>query len=143
IQSKMPLTLDAHLPLEVTSGDQIRLPVTLSNETDRALDAELDARFGAAFRLTTGPVAGKIHLAAGEKHSLFFPLTVVATGGTGDVDLALTTQGLKDQIHKQIRVVPIGFPFEVSASGTAKSGTAAHHELELAAALPGSIRATV
>ena len=143
IQSKMPLTLDAHLPLEVTSGDQIRLPVTLSNETDRALDAELDARFGAAFRLTTGPVAGKIHLAAGEKQSLFFPLTVVATGGTGDVDLALTTQGLKDQIHKQIRVVPLGFPFEVSASGTAKSGTPAHHDLELAGALPGSIRATV
>ncbi|HEX7843520.1 MAG TPA: alpha-2-macroglobulin family protein, partial [Kofleriaceae bacterium] len=142
-QSKMPLTLDAHLPLEVTSGDQIRLPVTLSNETDGALDADLDARFGAAFQLTASPVTGKIHLAAGEKRSLLFPLKVVATDGAGDIDLALTTLGLKDQLHKQIRVVPLGFPFEVSASGTAKPGGDAHHDFELAGALPGSIRATV
>ena len=142
-QSKMPLTLDAHLPLEVTSGDQIRLPVTLSNETDTALDADLDARFGAAFQLTQNPVNGKIHLVAGEKRSLFFPLKVVATDGAGDVDLAMTTLGLKDQIHKQIRIVPLGFPFEVSASGTAKSGGDAHHDFELDGALPGSIHATV
>jgi len=143
IQSKMPLTLDAHLPLEVTSGDEIRLPVTLSNETDGALDADLDARFGAAFQLTRNPVTGKVHLGAGEKRSLFFPLKVVATGGNADVGLTMTTLGLKDEIQKKIRVVPLGFPFEVSASGTAKQGTSARHDFELAGALPGSIRASV
>ncbi|HEX3760728.1 MAG TPA: MG2 domain-containing protein [Kofleriaceae bacterium] len=143
LASKMPMTLDARLPVEVTSGDEIRLPVTLANETDRALDAALDARFGAAFQLAQNPVTGPIHLAAGDKQTLWFPLRVVATGGSGDVDLALTTQGLKDQIHKQIRVVPLGFPFEVAASGTAKTGTAARHDFDLAGALPGSIRASV
>jgi alpha-2-macroglobulin-like protein len=143
IQSKMPLTLDARLPLEVTSGDEIRLPVTLSNETDGALDAALDARFGAAFQLTANPATGKIHLGAGEKRSLFFPLKVVATGGDADVGLALTTRGLKDELQKKIRVVPPGFPFEVSASGTAKQGAPARHDFELAGALPGSIHASV
>jgi len=143
IQSKMPLTLDAHLPLEVTSGDEIRLPVTLSNETDGALDADLDARFGAAFQLTSNPVTGKVHLGAGEKRSLFFPLKVIATGGNADVDVTMTTLGLKDEIQKKIRVVPLGFPFEISASGTAKQGTSATHDVELAGALPGSIHATV
>ncbi|MEO7734927.1 MAG: alpha-2-macroglobulin family protein, partial [Kofleriaceae bacterium] len=142
-QSKMPLTLDARLPLEVTSGDQIRLPVTLTNETDHALDAELDARFSAAFQLTSNPVTGKIHLDAGEKRSLFFPLKVIATEGNAEVALAMTTAGLKDQLEKKIRVVPLGFPFEVSASGTVKHGSDAHHDLELAGALPGSIRASV
>jgi hypothetical protein len=145
IQSKMPLTLDARLPLEVTSGDQIRLPVTLTNETDHALDAELDARFGAAFRLGVDPslTGGKVHLAAGEKKALFFPLEVVATDGDADVALALTTAGLKDQLEKKIRVVPLGFPFEHSASGTASKAAPAKHDFELAGALPGSIRATV
>jgi uncharacterized protein YfaS (alpha-2-macroglobulin family) len=143
IRSKMPLTLDARLPLEVTSGDELRLPVTLSNETDGALDATLDARFGAALQLTSNPVAGKVHLGAGEKRSLFFPLKVIATGGDADVQLALTTLGLKDELQKKIHIVPPGFPFEISASGTAKQGVAARHDLELAGALPGSIHASV
>jgi uncharacterized protein YfaS (alpha-2-macroglobulin family) len=138
----MPLTLDAHLPVEVTSGDEIRLPVTVSNETDAALDADLDANFGAAFRLMQTP-GRKIHLAAHEKSSLFFPLRVVATDGNADVDLALTTGGLKDEIKKQIRVVPLGFPFEVSAAGTAKRGAKAGHTFDLTGALPGSLKATV
>jgi hypothetical protein len=86
---------------------------------------------------------GKIHLRAGEKKSLFFPLRVIASEGNADVALALTTLGLKDQLEKKIRVVPLGFPFEVSASGTVKHGQASRHDLELAGALPGSIRATV
>ncbi|HET7500048.1 MAG TPA: alpha-2-macroglobulin family protein, partial [Kofleriaceae bacterium] len=142
-QSKLPVALDAHLPLEVTSGDEIRLPITLSNETDGALEPSLDARFGAAFRLTASPVSGKLQLGPGEKKTVFFPLKVVATDGNADVDIAMTTLGLKDEIHKQIRVVPLGFPFEVSASGTAKHDAPARHEVELAGALPGSIRATV
>jgi alpha-2-macroglobulin-like protein len=143
IQSKLPLTLDARLPLEVTSGDEIGLPVTLSNDTDGALDATLDARFGAAFQLVRAPATGKLRLAAHEKRTLVFPLKVIASDGSADVELALTTLGLKDELKKTIRVVPLGFPFEVSAAGTARPGTAARHDLDLAGALPGSIRATV
>jgi uncharacterized protein YfaS (alpha-2-macroglobulin family) len=141
--SKLPLTLDAHLPLEVTSGDKIRLPITLTNETDDELDATLSASFGAAFKLASNPAAGTIHLKAGEKQSLFFPLEVVATDGNADVELVLAARGLKDELKKKIRVVPRGFPFEVSASGTAKRDVPGHHELDLAGALPGSIHATV
>jgi hypothetical protein len=142
-QSKLPLTLDAHLPVEVTSGDTIRLPITLANETDEPIDASLATQFGAAFKLTTNPVKGTIRLKAKEKQSLFFPLEVVATDGNADVDLKLTALGLADEIHKTIRVVPRGFPIEGSASGTARRGELARHTLELAGALPGSIHATV
>ncbi len=142
IQSKMPLALDARLPVEVTSGDKIKLPVTLTNETDSDIDADLTASFGAAFKLATNP-SGKIHLRAGEKKSLFFPLEVVATDGEGNVSLAVTARGLEDKLEKKIRVVPLGFPFEVSASGTAKGGIAQKHAFDLAGALPGSIKATV
>ena len=142
--SKLPVTLDAHLPLEVSSGDEIRLPITLSNETDDAIDADLGATFGAAFKLEDDPVAGhKIHLAAGEKKSLVFPLKVVAQDGSGHIELAMEARGLKDNLAKDIRVVPLGFPFQASASGTAKSGELAHQELAIDDALPGSIRATV
>jgi uncharacterized protein YfaS (alpha-2-macroglobulin family) len=142
IQSKLPVTLDAHLPLEVSSGDAIQLPVTIANETETAVDAELTAKFGAAFRLAQTP-SGKLHLAAGSKQTVVFPISVVATDGSADVELALAARGLTDQLKKTIRVVPKGFPFEASASGTARRGQPSHHDVDLAGALPGSIRATV
>jgi uncharacterized protein YfaS (alpha-2-macroglobulin family) len=155
IQSKMPLALDARLPVEVTQGDAIELPVTLTNETDGELDADLTASFGAAFRLRANPVGApwsgtdshqpvaKIHLRAGEKKSLFFPLEVIASDGEGNVSLAIRARGLEDKLDKKIRVVPLGFPFELSAAGTAAAGRTVKHELDLTGALPGSIKATV
>ena len=143
IQSKLPLTLDAHLPVEVTAGDTIRLPVSFTNETDDTIDATLVTNFGAAFKLVSNPVTGAIRLRAGEKQSVFFPLQVVATDGNADVELSLTARGLEDELKKTIRVVPRGFPFELSASGTAKREQPSIHELDLAGALPGSIKATV
>jgi hypothetical protein len=148
-QSKLPLTLDARLPVEVTSGDTIRLPVTLANDTDRPIDASLAAQFGAAFTLASQPVTGPIHLKAREKQSLFFALEVNpggmggATDGAADVHLKLTARGLSDEIKKTIRIVPRGFPVEASASGTARRGEPARHVFDLAGALPGSLRATV
>lgn len=144
VASKMPLALDARLPVEVTSGDEIRLPVTLTNETDGPLEADLAASFGPAFKLRDKSKGGRITVAAGEKKALFFPLQVVAGSGEGDVDLSVATLGLRDQIKKKIRVVPLGFPFERSASGTAKGGApGAVHEIMVDEALPGSVRASV
>jgi alpha-2-macroglobulin-like protein len=142
-QSKLPLTLDAHLPVEVTSGDTIRLPITISNATDEAIDAVLDARFGAAFKLASPPATGAIRVPAHGKHSVVFPLAVVATDGSAEVSLKLTGRGLVDELNKTIRIVPRGFPIELAASGTARRDQAARHVLDLAGALPGSLRATV
>ena len=142
-QAKLPMTLDAHLPVEVTSGDTIRLPVTLANETDDAIDAQLATTFGPAFHLVGDPNKATIHLAAHAKQSLFFPLQVVASDGDGDVDLKLTGRGLSDEIHKTIRVVPKGFPIVASASGTVHAGAPGRHTVDLAGAMPGSIKATI
>ena len=142
-QSKLPLTLDARLPVEVTSGDTIRLPITLANETDEPLEASLQAQFGAAFKLVGPPVPGTVRLKARDKQTLFASLEVVATDGNADVALKLAARGLTDELKKTIRVVPRGFPIEGAASGTARRGEPARHTIDLAGALPGSIRASV
>ena len=143
IQSKLPLTLDAHMPVEVTSGDTVRLPITLTNETDEPMEATLAASFGSAFKLANNPAAGTIKLKAKDKQTLLFSLEVVATDGTADVKLDLKARGLSDQLEKSIRVVPRGFPIEVAASGTARKGAAQRQVLDLAGAMPGTVHATV
>lgn len=142
IKSELPLSLDAKLPLEVAAGDKISLPVSLANRTDRSLTATLEARFGAAFRLGASPV-GTLTLAAGEKRTVMFPLEVVQKGaGDGEVSIAVTTAGLRDSVEKKIKVVPLGFPIENSASGTAKKGVV-RHVFDASGALPGTLTAQV
>ena len=142
IQSKLPLTLDAKLPTEVTAGDKIKLPITITNETGEALDAELSTKFGAAFKLTA-PLGNKVRIKAHDKYSVFAQLEVVGRGGDSAAELGLTARGLKDEIKKTIRVVPRGFPFETSVSGTAKDGVTSRHDIDLAGALPNSMSAVV
>jgi hypothetical protein len=142
IQNKLPLLLETHLPVEVTAGDKIDLPITLSNETDEALDARLVASFGSAFKVLKNPVSGAIRIPAQTKQTVVFPLEVLATGGA-DVDLVLGARGLEDKLKKTIRVVKKGFPYEVSASGTASKTKRSRHELDLTAALAGSFEAKV
>jgi hypothetical protein len=142
ISSRLPLTVDAKLPTEVTAGDRVQLPITLSNETDAPLEAALAARFGAALRLASAAPAA-LRLAPKSKQTVLFALEVVAGSGDADVELRLTAPGFRDDVRRKIRVVPRGFPIETSLSGTARSGAPARHEVDLAGALPGSIRATV
>ncbi len=141
VQTKLPVSLDVRMPLEVSQGDQLQLPVTLTNETDRSITASVQAAFGPSFKMGENPFARPITLAAGEKKAFFFPLTVVGNGGEGDAQISMQAEGLKDEIHKTIRVVPLGFPFEVGASGTVKGSAKA--EFDLGGAMPGSISAKV
>ena len=141
VQAKLPVSLDVRMPTEVSQGDKLELPVTLTNETDRAITADVQVAFGPSFKQGEHALSKPVKLAAGEKRAFFIPLTVVGQAGEGDAQISLTTLGLKDEIHKKIRVVPLGFPFETGVSGTVKGS--AKHELDLAGALPGSITAKV
>lgn len=142
IKSELPLSLDTKLPLEVSAGDKISLPISLTNKSDAALTAKLDAQFGAAFKVT-GAVPSSLTLNAGEKKTLMIPLEVIAkSGGEGEVAIRVTTAGLQDEIKKTIKVVALGFPIEAAASGTAKKGVA-RHVFDTRGAMPGTMVAQV
>ncbi|MBA3464492.1 MAG: carboxypeptidase regulatory-like domain-containing protein [Deltaproteobacteria bacterium] len=143
IQSRLPLTLDAKLPVEVTSGDTVNLPITIANETDEPLEATLDTKFGTAFKLASNPLNGKVKIKAKDKTTVVFALEVVATDGSADVEMRIASRGLMDEVKKTIRVVPKGFPIEVAASGTAKKGETSKQIVELGGVMPGTMRASV
>lgn len=141
ISSKLPLSLDVVLPLEVSEGDKLSLPVTLTNETDRELSATVKATFGKAFSLTNNPADKPITLKAGEKRAIFYSLTVVGKAGEGEIKLSSSADGLTDELSKKIKVVPLGFPFELSYSGTLKDKQ--RQELDLSAALKNTPDAVI
>ncbi len=141
LESKLPVSLVAKLPLEVSAGDRIELPVTLSNETTYPLAAKMNAVFGPAFKVVHG-APDRVTLGAKASKSFFYTLEVVGNGreeSDGRVALSVEAANLRDEVERVIDVVPLGFPQEVSVAGTVADS--ARHEVDLAGALPGTIKA--
>ncbi len=145
IQSKLPVSLNVTMPLEVSRGDTIRLPVTLANETTQPYEVAIASQFGPAFRVTGG-IPARLTLAGGQRRSFFASLEVVGDGKNADdgkVHIGIDTAHLKDEVDRTIKVVPLGFPQEISLAGTVDPGEPIRHEVDLGAALPGTIVASV
>ena len=129
------------LPLEVSAGDHVRLPVTITNETDQPYRAVLTATFGKAFAVTGGALAPTLQLAPGERRSTFYELDVVGDGARaedGKIALAIEAANLRDGVERTVRVVPPGFPQLASLAGTLR-GTV-RHEVIISDVLPGTLR---
>ena len=143
VTSKLPVSLAVKMPLEVSAGDRIKLPVTVANETSRPYDVAISTQFGAAFRVQGG-IPAQVSLRGGERKSFFATLQVVGNGADpehGKALVAIDTSNLRDEVSRAIKVVPLGFPQEISLAGTLDDTRS--HKVSLTGALPGTIEATL
>jgi alpha-2-macroglobulin-like protein len=120
VASKRPVSIDVRLPLEVSRGDRIELPIGLENTTRRAQTVSLATRFGPAFSVVKAASAD-IQLAPLEKKTTYVLLEVVGNGhnaADGAVAVSASAGNIRDALERTIKVVPLGYPGEASASGT-------------------------
>ncbi len=146
VQSKKPVSLAVKLPLEVGAGDHIRLPVTIANETDRPYEASLTSMFGKAFKVTGGALPQTISLAPNERRSTFYELDVVGDGKVDDdgkIAFGVEAAHHRDDVEKTIVVAPIGFPQQVSLSGTLAAGAPVRREVVISDVMPGTMNGMV
>ncbi|MBU1896448.1 hypothetical protein KKB55_01600 [Myxococcota bacterium] len=138
-KSSLPFSMSAKLPLAVSEGDLIELPLTLSNEVDRALPLTLNATFGDGLRVTDSPKGPGEALAPQAREALFYGLKVEALRGEVEIAVQAEAGGLKDQLTRRLSVEPLGFPQEINASGVlVKEET---RRLEIADPLKGTLTA--
>jgi alpha-2-macroglobulin-like protein len=116
IESRQPFFLEPRLPLEVTAGDIVRIPVSLVNSTQGEMLVKLDAEVGAGISLPAD-FKGELALEADERGRLFLPVTV----GRANGQIALTLSGdagaFSDRVTREIAVRPLGFPMSVTVGG--------------------------
>ncbi len=138
IQSKLPFFMEVKLPLEVSAGDVMNLPLTLKNEQGGPLKVAVQSSFGSQLKLMEQVAPGEIELAAENGKTLTYPLEVKGSGPT-EISFAAQAQGLKDDLKRTLKVVPLGFPRSEAFSGTLEKQ--AKKTLWLKGALEGSITA--
>ncbi len=115
IESRKPFFVEPKLPLVVTAGDVLEIPVAINNATDAAMAATLTADAGAG--VTKEGNDPEIQVPA--NGSARGRLTLVAGKLNGWVDVVVRAQSgvLTDEVKRRIRVVPAGFPVMVAFGG--------------------------
>ncbi len=140
-KSTLPFSLSMKLPLEVSAGDQPLIPITVSNDSKRSQTITLRTSFGLLMQPSGVLPTLNGPLAAGERKSLFYPLTVSAVPGQSLVRAGLSAGGLNDEVLRTIPVVPLGFPQLYEKSGQIKDQVT--HEFDLSSATLGSVQGIV
>ena len=138
--SKLPFSMSVKLPVEVSAGDRIDVPLTLTNERDSGLDVDVKATFGDLVT-AKGDVGGTKSLAKNARDANFYSLDVTGISGTTKVSFSAAGDGLKDEFERELVVVPRGFPIEEGFAGTVKDKVI--HSVDTGAATAGSIEASV
>ncbi len=143
-KSSLPFSMNIKLPLEVSAGDKLKLPLTLTNETDKPLQVKVAADFGELLKVSGKDKkheARAISLPPGKGESMFYELEVTGKRGKSQVLVVASAGQLKDEFKRAVTVVPVGFPQEVSLAG--EVAKAVSHEVDLGKAVPGTIMASI
>lgn len=115
VESVQPFYIEPKLPLEVTMGDRIMLPVGIVNRTDTAMsDVRLTVTAAKGIEVAT------VAPAKVESDTSVRRIVELNVGDiTGDTDFALAAvaTGYSDKVARKLRVVSRGFPVEIGKGG--------------------------
>jgi uncharacterized protein YfaS (alpha-2-macroglobulin family) len=121
IESIEPFYLEPKMPLELTSGDEPRIPVALVNNTDQPLEKvrfqwpadvkELKAAPEHAWGLEG------ITLEPGQRFRELVALKTDGFVGAASLTFSATAAGHADRNTRKVTVKPLGFPAQTTAGG--------------------------
>ncbi len=143
VTSVRPFYVEPKLPLEVTAGDRVSLPIAA---VDAGPSEMPDVKLGVtttAPGIAVGPVA-PLSLAAGGRQRRVVDLAVDAPPGQYDLTVRATGGDETDTVTRHLRVAAAGFPVEVDHGGTVSSAAIATGDVDVpTSVVPGSVVAHV
>ena len=141
IESVEPFHAEPKLPLHVTQGDTVRLPVALSNGTGAPLEgATIAVTLGGA----TGPTVAPFALEPGGGARRLLDLEITQPVGTLPITVVAAAGDYVDRQERTIAVEANGFPQDVGFGGLLEPGSAVVRTVAISDGLvPGSLAATI
>ncbi|RKH89446.1 A-macroglobulin complement component [Corallococcus sp. AB045] len=142
LESVQPFYAEPKLPLEVTSGDVVRLPVALVNGTEARLSgAGVKVDLKGDVKVSGGPT---LDLASQARGRQLFSLEIGQEARPVDVKLTASAGEYTDVVTRTLSIKPRGFPGRVSYGGLLSSKAPAAHQVVLPRSLvPGTVRTSI
>jgi alpha-2-macroglobulin-like protein len=122
VNAIQPFYAEAKLPLEVTAGDQVLLPISLVNATASDLDGtDVKVDLNGDFKLAALQKGGQ-QISAGNRVRWIQPIIVGFFKGIKDFVLSAKAGPYEDKVTRKLSVKPKGFPIEVAFGGILEPG---------------------
>jgi alpha-2-macroglobulin-like protein len=136
--TQLPFSMQARVPVEVASGDNMVVPVVLKNNTDVALTGSLHviAPDGLEPLATTGTV---ITIPAGMAQTVHLAYKVKHLPGESVFNIAFVGGGHSDAFEQKLKIVSQGFPVALSFAGRENDKS---YKFGISDVVPGSISAS-
>ncbi|HTL53087.1 MAG TPA: MG2 domain-containing protein [Planctomycetota bacterium] len=144
LESVKPFYIEPKMPLELTAGDTVQLPVSFVNGTASPLPGiQFTAESDDLATFTPGPAQELDLTANGRERKIIFLVT-----GTKFGIQTLTFRGdaglYKDSVTRSVTIKPLGFPLEISRGGTLAANSKADHSVTIPEEyIPGSVKSKV
>jgi hypothetical protein len=140
ISSVLPVSIGTRLPVAVSAGDTLLLPVTVTSTRDQVLPVRIDGEFASPL-ITASSTRGDLTLRPNGTDAHWFTLAIGEGADTARVRLSAVGGELADTVTHELAIVPPGFPRAWSAAGESASSTA--FDVPLDDWVPGSLTARV
>jgi hypothetical protein len=142
VRSVEPFYVEPKIPLEVSAGDRIHLPIETVNQSDDALNNVKVAVY-ASQGLSVSAI-DPFNLAAGARDRRFCDLSVGDLPKTAKIRVTAQAGNVSDDVTRELTIKPPGFPMQVAKSGTMKPSSDVITEVTIPDSVtPGSIRTDV
>jgi hypothetical protein len=136
--TQLPFAMSTKIPVEVATEDNVSIPLTLKNNTDKPLGGFLTITSPEGLKAIT-TVPGIQTIMPGAAKTIYLDYKVLDKIGYGDFTLTFRSCGLHDAFTQRIKIAPKGFPVQASFSA---QEIEKHYSLEMDHVISGSVKAT-
>ena len=129
LEAGRPFSVEPRLPSEVTSGDLVEVPISISNGTATHADINVSLYITSGFLASREPIA--LSVGEGRRERVRITLGVMKGRGVFPVTVRASAGLRGDEVIRQVTVVPTGYPVRRYASGRLEPEGSAVHPIRL------------
>lgn len=130
--TQMPFGLKTKLPVSLISGDELRLPITLINNTSRTLQGNIALTLPEGSTLIDGKER-TVSIPANGSKVIYKTITIGQPVEGAQIGVSIEGEGLRDAMMQDVQMFDRGFPREISFSGKKQVGSYAFELTDLVA----------
>lgn len=137
--TQLPFSMDAKVPVEVSMGDLVYIPLTLTNNTTKRVEGTLDVKEPQGWERSQR-INSTVFLNANTSETIYLAYHIANIPGEGNFNIKFDDGANKDAFTQQVKIVSKGFPVAISLSGDQLEGK---HNFEIANAVRGTVSASL